>query len=372
VKIVPFECERLMSRWQNVVEYDLSPSGVPALELRDLVSPEEMQDIYETTHLRYIQTNGTRELKEAVCGLYGDCRPENVLITNGSTEGGFDLTWHLVEPGDEVVVVVPNYLQFAGLAQTFGARVVSCRLDGSRGWALDPDELRGAVTARTKAIYVSNPNNPTGAILTDAERAELIAAAASVDAWLISDEVYRGAELLEGVTPSMWGDYAKLIVLDSLSKAYALPGLRIGWMLAPADLIDRVWSYHDYTTITATALGDRLARLALQPQKTAWIRERVRSVGNESLPLLEQWVAERSDDFTLVPPKIAGVAFVRYGIDMPSMELAERMIRERNVLIVPGSAFSLDGHIRIGYCAKGIREGLVGVGEAYQAIAAKA
>ena len=370
MRIVPFQCERLMSRWQNEVAFDLSPSGVAALTFEELVTPEELREVYETTQLRYIQTNGTKELKEAICRLYAGCEPENILVSNGSTEGGFVVAWHLVERGDEVVVVVPNYMQFAGLAEVFGARIVTCKLDEDRAWALDLDELQRVVTPRTKAIYVSNPNNPTGAILGDAERSALVAAAERVGAWLISDEVYRGAELVGDVTATMWGGYERLIAVGSLSKAYALPGLRIGWIVAPADLIDTIWAYHDYTTITATALGDRLARLALQPEKMSSIRKRNRAISLASLRVLEDWVASNSNDFEFVPPRIGGVAFLRYGLDMPSEELVERILRDRSVLTVPGGAFGLEGYLRIGYGAKGLKEGLGEVAAAYATIAA--
>ena len=162
----------------------------------------------------------------------------------------------LAGPGDEIVVMTPNYMLVWGTAQNFGAQVKSLPLREDQGWALDLDALNTVVTERTKLIAVCNPNNPTGYILTEAEMDAIVAAAERVGAWLLADEVYSGAEQkTDTETPSFWGRYDKVLALNSLSKAYGLPGLRIGWVVGPVEMVEALWRRHEYTTIARLLPG---------------------------------------------------------------------------------------------------------------------
>jgi aspartate/methionine/tyrosine aminotransferase len=358
MKIDPFQSERLLSIWQNQVEFDFTETGVHPLFLRELVSREELDEVYESVQLRYVQTNGPPPLKEAICGLYDSCEPQNILVTNGSAEANFLTTWHLVEPGDQVVVVLPNYLQVPGVARAFGAEVVPVHLRPETGWSLDIGELEAAIHPGTRFVYVANPNNPTGAVLSREEMDAIVAAAARVDAWLVADEVYRGAELDGEPSPSFWGRYEKTIVVAGLSKAYTLPGLRLGWLLAPPDLATTLWGYHDYTTITTNAVSERLGRLAMRPEIRARILERNRTISSRNLRGLSEWLAAHGETFSFVPPRIGGVAFVGYDLPIGSTELVMRLLEEHSVLVVPGEAFGAEHHLRIGYGNPRLLEGL--------------
>ncbi len=257
MRIDPFQSERLLSLWQNKVDYDFTETGVHPMFLHELVSREELDEIYASVQLRYIQTDGSPPLKEAICGLYEACCPENLLVTNGSAEANFLAVWHLVEPGDRVVAVLPNYMQVPGVARAFGAEVVPVYLRPERAWELDLEELEAAVRPGAKILYVTNPNNPTGAILSAAEMDAVVAAAEAAGAWLLADEVYRGAELDGESSPSFWGRYHKTIVVGGLSKALHAAGLRLGWVLTDPELAATLWGYHDYTTISTNAVSER-------------------------------------------------------------------------------------------------------------------
>ena len=170
--------------------------------------------------------------------------------------------------------MIPNYLQAWGLGRHYGAGsdAFGLRLrdaDGRSRWALDVDELQRAVTKKTRAVLVTNPNNPTGAVLTTDEMDAVVETAGRVGAWVIADEIYRGAEIdghgEAATTPTFWGRYDRVVVTSGLSKAFALPGLRLGWAVAPPDLIDRLWIHHDYTTLTPSMLSDRLASVVVEP-----------------------------------------------------------------------------------------------------------
>ena len=185
---------------------------------------------------------------------------------------------------------------------------------------------------------------------SDAATPESIAAAERVGAWILADEVYAGAERETDVqTPSFYGRYDKVIATGSLSKAYGLPGLRIGWAVAPADTIDRIWARHEYTTLSATVLSNKLAALALSPEKRPRIIRRTRDYIRRGYPVLEQWMENHPGMFTLTPPQAAAIAFVRYHMDVNSTQLIERLRIEKNVLIVPGDHFGIDRYVRISF-----------------------
>ena len=346
----PFDMERMMSKWENVVEYNLSESGVHPVTVREMASDPTIIEELLATELNYPQTNGSVELREHIAALYPGATPDNVLVTVGCAEANFITLQTLLAAGDEMVVMLPNYMQIWGLGHNFGFRVRAFHLKEERGWAADLDELNQVVTERTKLIAVCNPNNPTGYILTQEEMEAIVAAAERVGAWLLADEVYRGAErLTEAETPSFWGRYDKVLAMNSLSKAYGLPGLRIGWVVGPADIVDELWARHEYTTISTTMLANRLAAIALSPQVRPRLIRRARDYIRRGFPILDGWLESHEGTFTLVPPQAAAIAFARYHLDVNSTEFVERLRREKSVLIVPGDHFGLDHHLRISF-----------------------
>ena len=237
-QFVPFELERVMSIWENQVEYNLSESGVHPLTVSELVEDPAIIEDLLTTGLDYPQTNGLIELREQVATLYPGATAENVLITSGCSQASFGTFLTIMEPGDELAFMLPNYMQIWGIAQNFGYPTRTFSLKEELGWALDLEELDRAISDATKLISVVNPNNPTGHILTAEEMDAVVAAAERTGAWLLSDEVYAGAErVTDEITPSFWGRYERVLAMGSLSKAYGLPGLRIGPPLSPDDSV---------------------------------------------------------------------------------------------------------------------------------------
>jgi len=343
-----FKMERMQSTWENVVDYNLSESGVHPLNLKELLTPAEIEALTEV-ELGYTQTNGTTGLRERIARLYPGIGLEQILTTAGSSEANFLLMWSLLEPGDEVLFEIPNYMQMGGLMRSFGAKVKTFSLRESLGWQPDLDEIRRLVTPRTKLIALTNPNNPTGAVLDPEIMKGIVDLAASAGAWLISDEVYQGAELSGVPTPSFWGRWEKTLVVNGLSKAYGLPGLRIGWIIGPEEIVKRTWPYHDYTTISPSALSDRLATLALAPGTRDRILARTRGILNANFPVLETWLKDHGGLFSFRPPQAGAICFARYALEVNSTELVERLIREKSVLVVPGDHFETDGYLRFGY-----------------------
>lgn len=364
MRIEPFAMERMQSTYENQVDFNLSESGVQPLRLEELVeSPRDVQTLLGQP-LVYTQSNGTPELRDLIAAMYPGATRDHVEVTNGGSEANYVSLWNLVEPGDEVVMMVPNYMQSWGLARGFGGTVRPWALREDRSaaprWRPDLDELRALVNARTKLILLCNPNNPTGARLTGAELDEICRVAEQQGCWVLSDEIYRGAERDGRETPSVWGRSERAIVTSGLSKAYGLPGLRIGWIVGPRDLMASLWSYHDYTTIAPGALSDHLARHALQPDRRQQLIRRARGIIRANYPVVRDWLDAHGEMFDHVPPEAGAIVYVRYHHGINSTELVTRLRVEKSVLIVPGDHFHMDGYLRIGFGSETtyLRDGL--------------
>jgi len=348
MKIQLFEMERYQSINEYIVDYDLAESGVHPFTLEELLGSRDAIESFLGTRLGYPQSEGTPELRSTVAALYRGATADNVHVTNGSSEAIFTSAWRLLERGDEIVLMQPNYQQLWGLAKSWGVKVKPLRLKEELGWQFDPEELKKLVTKKTKAVQVCNPNNPTGAIMAAPQRKALLDVVEDAGTWLLADEVYQGAEREASETPSLWGSYEKTLITNGLSKAYGLPGLRLGWAVAPPKMIEELMAYHDYLTLTPTMLSDRLARSVLEKQKRAEILARTRGILRKNYPAIRDWIEDHGSLFTHVPPAAGAICYIRYAMTMNSTELVERLRKEKSTLLVPGDMFGMDGYVRIG------------------------
>jgi aspartate/methionine/tyrosine aminotransferase len=243
MQIDKFEMMRMECVYENLVDYNLSESGILPIKLTELLNGEEAQDNFLNQELWYPESNGSPLLRERIAQFYPDCKPSNITVANGGSEVNFLSLWTLLEKGRRLALMLPNYMQAWGLGRAYSEGVDTFHLvlqeeNGGKCWALEVDELRQVVTPKTNVILVTNPNNPTGAVLTEDEMEAVVEAARSVNAWIVADEIYRGAEIEGDTSPTFWGRYEKVVVTSGLSKAFALPGLRIGWVVAPEELIE--------------------------------------------------------------------------------------------------------------------------------------
>ena len=371
MRIDLFRMERTQCLYENEVEFNLSESGVLPVAIGDLV-PDAEREAFLALTLKYPHSDGSPVLRERIAAFYPGARPENVLVTNGGSEANFTVLWALLDPGDRLAFMIPNYLQGWGLGRAFGGRTDTFRLverprherggtrRGGRGgteragrgaarWALDTRSLERAVGRRTKVVMVTNPNNPTGSVLAEEEMDAVVAVARRANAWIVSDEVYRGAEVRGGTSPTFWGRHDKVIVTAGLSKAFGMPGLRIGWIVAPEKMIARLCRHHDYTTLTPTLVSDRLAAIAMQPDRREALLARTRAIIRASLPRVEGWIRSHGDILDYVAPQAGAIALVKYRLPIGSTALFDRLRTRHSVLITPGSHFGIGRYIRIGY-----------------------
>ena len=351
MQFTPFDLEYTQSIWEQQVDINLTESGVHPIRLDELLGDDQDKlASLLSTEINYPHVNGNPELRENIAALYDGARVENVIVTVGAAEANNVAMQTLMEPGDELATQAPTYKQVWGLAQNKGCDVKPFHLLPDEGWRLDVDELNAQVTDKTRMIAICNPNNPTGYIMTSDEMDAVIAAADRVGAWLLADEVYRGAERVqEEETPSFYGRYDKVLAIGSMSKAYGLPGLRIGWVVGPPDTVQDIWRRHEYTTITATMLSNILAGYALSPEVRPRLIKRTRDYIQSGFPILEEWMAGQNGLFSCTPPQASAVSFVRYHLDMNSTELMEKLCREASVFVGAGDSFGMDHHLRVAF-----------------------
>jgi aspartate/methionine/tyrosine aminotransferase len=346
----PFLMERFMSQHEKAVDYNLSESGVHPLLLEELLAFDgNAHDMLMKTDLDYAYANGDPELRANIARMYNSATMKNVLVTVGAIEANYIVTQTLVNKGDEIVIMLPNYMQIWGISKNRDYQIKTFSLLEENDWAPDLDKLEQIVSDKTKLIAICNPNNPTGYILKESEIDTIVGVAEKAGAWILADEVYSGAEQLTDVeTPSFYGRYDQVIAVGSLSKAYGLPGLRTGWLVGPEDVVDNIWARHEYLALSTSMLSNKLAALALSPEVRPAIIQRTRDYIRKGYPVLKEWMT-RQEIFSCVPPQAAAIAFIKYDLDINSTELTNRLVDEKKVLIVPGDHFGIDKYLRISF-----------------------
>lgn len=349
MEFTPFQMERWQSTYEHRVDYNLSESGVHPLTVGELLAFAGPSADLSRVLLGYSQSNGTDELRALIASLHPGATERSVVVTIGGAEANFVGFWELSRPGKPVAVMLPNYMQVPGLIRNFQGGALPFHLREETGWRPDLDQLESALAAGAGFILVTNPNNPTGAALTPAEMDEIVTLADRYGAWILSDEVYRGAEVGPDPVPSFWGRYDKVLVTNSLSKAYGLPGVRLGWVVGPDEVVQRLWARTDYTTIAPPSVSDALARIALSPGVRPRILERTQAIIRRNLALLTSWIDASGGLFTFTPPDAGAISMIRYHSDLGSLELAERLRVEQSLLIVPGAHFGIDSTMRLGF-----------------------
>jgi aspartate/methionine/tyrosine aminotransferase len=347
MKFPTFDLERSQTLHENNVRINLTESGVHPVAIQDILSGEEIAELLGMP-LGYGYTDGRPSLRRAIADWHPGARPENVLVANGTSEANLLALTSIVEPGDEIVVVVPNFMQLDGLARALNVDVRRVSLDPARGWQPDTDEIEAAITKRTKLITLCDPNNPTGVSLTAENRKALAELATRRELWLLADEIYRGFEIDGGDAPTLWGMSEKVIVTGGLAKSFGCPGLRLGWLIAPAGLVAEGHRRQDYTTIGTGPLAQVLAEKALTDPVRDRLLSRGRAILSEGRAHVARWIADHPGwDWT--KPAASGMAFVKYALPMGSVEFQQRLREEESVFVCAGAWFGIEGHIRIGF-----------------------
>jgi aspartate/methionine/tyrosine aminotransferase len=351
MRIAEFGVEVWMNRWETRCRYNLAETCVDSVtigELLALAGQDAAAFASEVAPIRmtYGAIEGSDRLRAAIAALYATVTPERVLVAHGAIGANHLVYEAMVEPGDVVVSVVPTYQQHVAIPESLGAEVRQVWLREREGWRLDLDELADAAVG-ARIIALTNPNNPTGALLDDAGVQRAAAIADQAGAWILADEVYRGLDQAGGGTSASMADvYPRTIAVGSMSKAFSLAGLRLGWVTAPPEVLTPVSRHRDYSVISVGAVDDLLAAIALEHADAMLARNRTIVRGN--LTLLDRWVTEEPR-VSYVRPTSGTTALLRIDTGMSSEALCTRLVETEGVLLVPGTAFGIEGVVRIGY-----------------------
>ena len=351
MKIKDFGVEIWMNLYENNCEYNLAETCVESLTVEELLDfsgqKDEIIEEIVKMKLTYGAIEGTERLRSGIAGLYKTVGIENLSITHGAIGANALTLMTLVERGDRVVSVLPTYQQHYSIPESIGADVKIAQLRPENRFLPDLDELRSLVNSNTKLICINNPNNPTGALMDEDYLKEIVEIARSVDAYVLSDEAYRGLNHEgDSFTTSIADLYEKGIATGSMSKTFSLAGLRIGWVAGPEDFIEQINRQRDYHIISCGMIDDRLATVAIE-NKDKIINRNIGILRN-NIKMLDDWVA-KEPLITYVKPKSGTTAFLKYDMDVPSEDLCIRLLEETGVMLLPGSALDMEGYLRIGY-----------------------
>ena len=351
MQIREFGVERWMDLYENRCELNLAETCVESLTVGELLKiagkEHALLDEILPMKLTYGAIDGTERLRSNVASLYEKQGVPNVLITHGAISANALVYETLVEPGDHVISVLPTYQQHYSIPESYGAKVDILRLREENGFLPDLDELKRMVTPTTRVIAINNPNNPTGSLMDRAFLEQIAEIARSCGAYVLNDEVYRGTDQEgTGFTASIADLYEKGISTGSMSKTWSLAGLRVGWIVAPVELLERVRTHRDYNTISVGMLNDLLASIALENRKA--ILERNHGILRGNLAVLDGWIA-KEPLLSYVKPKSGTTALVRVDVDMSSRDFCIALIEKTGVMFTPGSALDVEGYVRIGY-----------------------
>ena len=344
----PFAVEQFLSESEHGVVYNFSESGVHPLSFSELFALTQMDtETLFATLVDYPQVNGLEALRERIAAMYPGADADNVLVTVGATEANTLVAAALLEGNDNLVRFRPTYEQLSGNAANLGFEVRQVDLVEEDNWSIDETQLHALTDDQTRVIHVVNPNNPTGCILSNADRRTIVECAQTHNAWVVADEVYIGTERnTDTPTRSMWGEANNVIIINSMSKAYGLPGLRLGWVVAPHQVMDSLWRRHEYASIATSMFSMKVAEAALSPASHARLTERARGLIRRGFDTLTAALKVHPGVFSVVPPQASAMSFVKFDLPVGSDELAARLLNDEDVLVIPGSKFGLEGHFR--------------------------
>jgi len=356
MRLPPFLLERWMTRHETNVQFDIAESGILPLSTNDLLDfepPAERAAAIErllAIPLGYSEARGTAALRQMLADTYSRGDADHILVTTGAIEANYLLYNVLLEAGDHVIAPFPAYQQLYEVPRSIGCDVSLWEVGPHTGYRYDVNALEKLITKKTKLIMVNTPHNPTGAMLSPADAARVYELAANVGATVIGDEAYRWLDVPGGepFAGPMFDRGANGISVGTLSKPFGLPGLRIGWIAASPELVEKCWSMRDYITLSPGKLNDALACLGLKHRDA--IVARNTKIITENLKSAAKWIGDRPY-LSWTPPRGGLLALIKYdasAINVPSLELADRLAIEQSVMLAPGSAFGYEHHLRLG------------------------
>ncbi len=355
MKIADFKIEEWMNKYESSAKYDLTTTCISPLSINDL----QYEDDIFNLKLGYGDITGSERLKTAIQSLYETHK--DISVTHGAIGANQLVFLALLERGDEIVSIVPTYQQHYSIPEALGCNVKLYFLKEENNWLPDLEELANLITSKTKLLCLNNPNNPTGSVIPDWMLEEIVKIAEKNNVWILSDEVYRGLNLIgKPYSKSIADIYDKGISVGSMSKTYSLPGLRVGWIAGRGDLIAEINHQRQYNTISVSALDDYFAAIALEQRDC--IAERNFRIMNNGISVLNSWLS-KTTKVRCILPKGGTTALLKYNSRLSSRELCKQLQKDTGVALLPGETLEMEGYVRLGFCAENLEPALYIFGE---------
>ncbi len=352
MRVDTFKIEEWMNYYCPKAKYDLTSTCIEPLSIREMLGlcgAENPWEILDKS-LGYGDIHGSLRLKNAIKNLYDNQEIENITVTHGAI-GANELVYKsILEKGDEIICIIPAYQQHYSIPKSLGNAVNLIYLNENANWQINLKELENAISRRTKLICFTNPNNPTGAVISDDVLARIVEIAESKNIWVMADEAYRGLNLVGNpYSKSVVDLYERGISVGSMSKTYSLPGLRVGWVCSRKDLIGEINKQREYNTISVSALDDYFAAIALENKEKIAFRNF--QIVKNGLKIFNDWLnGEIYVKANL--PQGGTTVLVRYKKEVPSKVLCRDLFNKTGVLLLPGETMEIEGTVRVGYCVK--------------------
>ena len=357
-----FKLEEYLAHYEFSAKYLLCCSDAESFQISDILNmaQAEEKDLWNSLSFGYTEAKGLPLLRKTIaCELYPEFDPDQILMFAGAEEGIFCALHAIIKADDHIVVLTPCYQSLIEVPKLKGAEVTEAQLKEENNWRIDLRAIEKAIKPNTKCIIINFPHNPTGQVIEEEELKALSDICKSKGIQLFSDEVYR----LLGHPDKPWASpaalvYDKALSLGVMSKAYGMGGLRIGWIACKdTNLLKKIEQVKHYTSICNSAPSEILSLIALCNKDK--ILERNNNIVSSNLKLLDRFFTEYDHLFEWVRPQGGCVGFVKYKGLEPVSSFCDRLLREKNVLLMPASIYNYESnHFRIGFGRKNMSESL--------------
>ncbi len=368
MKIAPFAVEEWMNAYEVGAKYNIAETCVDSVSMDELFAltgtdKETFLNDFCARRLTYGDIEGRPDFKKGIASLYKTISPEEIVPTHGASGANHHIFYSLVQPGDRVISIMPTYQQLYSIPESLGTDVQVMHLSKENGYLPDLEELKRLVLPGVKVICLNNPNNPTGALMSESMLKEIVEIARSVDAYVLVDEVYRHLTQ-NGTWPASIVDlYEKGISTSSMSKVFSLAGLRLGWIATHDKMVLKsCWSHRDYDLVSCGMFDETVAALALSHKDK--LLERNKKIVRDNLAILDDWV-KSEPHVSYVKPQAGTTALVYYDLPMDSYTFCKKMYHQTGAFVTPGDCFEEPFSMRIGYAAdtETLKQGLAAVSE---------
>jgi len=360
MNLTPFKLERYYSIHEFSSKYSICNSDCEAMSIGDLLSLEEgSTEAFHEQWLGYTETAGHPSLRQEIAGIYDSISADELLVCTGAQEPIFLFCLANLNSGDEVIVQTPCYESLQSIPTSIGCQVNTWNVTYTdQGPSFSIQKLQDLISDNTRVIFLNSPHNPTGFHFTKKEQQEIISVARKHNCIIFCDEVYRELEQeLSFRIPAFADAYENGVSLGVMSKAYGLPGLRIGWISTKnKHILENIAVHKEYTTICNSAPSEFLAILALRHRQSI-LTKNLKLIA-KNLKLFDEFFAKYEHLFGWYKPTAGPISFVKMKLDQDDKSFAERALKEKQLLILPGWVYDYPGFFRVGFGRTQIAESL--------------